>query len=81
MRAIIARVVRNRWKPSRVAPLQRVRRENRPIKMEPMPSNERRIVHDFLKSEVWSFDSERRPRTASLRHCCARPRVIISGVI
>ena len=30
----------------------RVRRENRPIKMEPMPSNERRIVHDFLKSEA-----------------------------
>ena len=29
----------------------RVRRENRPIKMEPMPSNERRIVHDFLKNE------------------------------
>ena len=30
----------------------RVRRENRPIKMEPMPSNERRIVHDFLKNEA-----------------------------
>ncbi len=30
----------------------RVRRENRPIKMEPMPSNERRIVHDFLKNET-----------------------------
>ena len=31
---------------------QRVRREGRPIKMEPMPSNERRIVHDFLKNEA-----------------------------
>lgn len=30
----------------------RVRRENRPIKMEPMPSSERRIVHDFLKNEA-----------------------------
>ena len=30
----------------------RVRRENRPIKMDPMPSNERRIVHDFLKNEA-----------------------------
>ena len=31
---------------------QRVRREGRPIKMEPMPSNERRIVHDILQSEA-----------------------------
>ena len=31
---------------------QKVRREGRPIKMEPMPSNERRIVHDFLKTEA-----------------------------
>ncbi len=30
---------------------QRARREGRPIKMEPMPSNERRIVHDILQSE------------------------------
>ena len=31
---------------------QRARRENRPIKLEPMPSNERRIVHDILQTEV-----------------------------
>ena len=30
----------------------RARRDNRPIKMEPMPANERRIVHDFLKTEA-----------------------------
>ena len=31
---------------------QKVRREGRPIVMEPMPANERRIVHDFLKSQA-----------------------------
>ena len=31
---------------------QRARRENRPIKLEPMPSNERRIVHDILQTEA-----------------------------
>ena len=30
---------------------QRARREGRPIKLEPMPSNERRIVHDILQTE------------------------------
>ncbi len=30
----------------------RARRDGRPVKMEPMPANERRIVHDFLKSEA-----------------------------